>query len=272
MFDIDLDELDADDAAKAGAGLESGEWNVRRDACKALGDLADAGKAEPHLQRLRDLAASDPDYEVKKAARRALQQLRERGVQPRAAGPEAAAGASAGAPEDGRRAAHSGPTLLLRVFGDVLPMRTEREGVTPAELAELWEGAWGVQYASRVRFEAPEGSPTRHLNPREDAVPLSPAVVTLHCGVGSILLALATALKSYGMLSEDEVGAERERRRRQQAVESERRQEADAKEHERWRKAEMRRQQRRADESGACVTNAPFVRNKTLGEQTVAGL
>eukprot|EP00409_Alexandrium_fundyense_P009812 CAMPEP_0195044928 /NCGR_PEP_ID=MMETSP0347-20130606/12009_1 /TAXON_ID=2932 /ORGANISM="Alexandrium fundyense, Strain CCMP1719" /LENGTH=51 /DNA_ID=CAMNT_0040072633 /DNA_START=102 /DNA_END=253 /DNA_ORIENTATION=+ len=50
MFDdIDLDELDADDAVKAGDGLESSEWNVRRDACKALGELSAADKAQPFM-------------------------------------------------------------------------------------------------------------------------------------------------------------------------------------------------------------------------------
>mmetsp|Transcript_23004 Transcript_23004/g.47770 ORF Transcript_23004/g.47770 Transcript_23004/m.47770 type:complete len:272 (+) Transcript_23004:115-930(+) len=271
MFDdIDLDELDADDAVKAGDGLESSEWNVRRDACKALGELSAADKAQPFMARLKELALSDPDYEVKKAARKAMQLLREQGVQPPAASSSPSAG-EAGSSGAGQ-SAYTGPQILLKIFKEELPMRIERD-MTPNELTEFWEKSWGVQYASRIKFEAPEGSPSKWLNPREDLVPRSPAVVPLWAGVGSITLALATALKQYGMIREEDMGAERERRRQQQLAEAERRQEADAKEQERWRKSEMRRQQRQMDGGEqAAPLNLPFVKKKVLGGQTVAGL
>mmetsp|Transcript_91901 Transcript_91901/g.213614 ORF Transcript_91901/g.213614 Transcript_91901/m.213614 type:complete len:281 (+) Transcript_91901:182-1024(+) len=274
MFDIDLDDLDAEDAVKAGEQLHDAAFNVRRDACKKLGELGDTSKAEPHLLKLKELAGNDPDYEVKRAARKALQELREKGLYIPAAkiGPnleEAVAIPGAARNVTDLVLSYSGPKILLGIFKEVFPMRIEQDAVTPTELTELWENHWGVQYAGRVRFEAAEGSPTKWLNPREDIVPRSPHVVQLHASAGSILLDLSTALRQYGMLTREQVEVERERKRQQQVIESEKSHEANARQQERWREASLRKQQRGTEETFARL---PFVRNKALGEQAIAGL
>jgi len=90
-----------------------------------------------------------------------------------------------------------GPRANFRLFKEILPMPLEREEMTPAEITDMWEKAWGVHFASRIRFLAPDESAGKYLNAREDFVPLHPSVVELEAKNGSILYALATSLKEH---------------------------------------------------------------------------
>mmetsp|Transcript_26046 Transcript_26046/g.39074 ORF Transcript_26046/g.39074 Transcript_26046/m.39074 type:complete len:130 (-) Transcript_26046:2-391(-) len=121
-------------------------------------------------------------------------------------------------------------------------MRLERDDMKPVEITDIWERVWGVQYASRIRFESPDDSDTKFLSPQDDVVPLSPAIVRLDVAKTSIsiLYSLTTALKQFGRMSRDEVVVEKERRRQQQEAEAERRNKADAKEVARYKHLEVR--------------------------------
>jgi len=140
------------------------------------------------------------------------------------------------------------PSARFKIFRgknkfEVLPMHLEREDMKPSEITDIWERVWGVQYASRIRFEAPPDSVTRFLSPQDDVVPISPAVVKLDVAKTSIsiLYSLITALKQFGRMSRDEVESERERRRQQQVMDARKRDEADAREGNRYRHFEARR-------------------------------
>mmetsp|Transcript_34890 Transcript_34890/g.108518 ORF Transcript_34890/g.108518 Transcript_34890/m.108518 type:complete len:459 (-) Transcript_34890:98-1474(-) len=109
----------------------------------------------------------------------------------------------------------AGPRTNFQVLGDILPMRLERESMTPAEVTDIWETQWGIPYASRIKFEAPLDSERKWLNPREDTLPLHPAVVVLHEKAGSVLSALATAFKEYAGMKADEAEAARLKRLQQ---------------------------------------------------------
>jgi len=71
-------------------------------------------------------------------------------------------------------------------------------GMTSQEVALFWELEWGVHYASKIKFEAPLGAPSKTLG-RGDAVPTDPAVVRLRCSNGSVLASLATAFRQRGL-------------------------------------------------------------------------
>lgn len=94
----------------------------------------------------------------------------------------------------GRTAWEAG-TLLFEVLGAVLPMQLEtaEELRTPWELMQVWEEAWGVAYAKRLRFSAQPEDARRWLQAREDTVPAAPAVTRLS-GPASTLQALALEL------------------------------------------------------------------------------
>lgn len=105
-------------------------------------------------------------------------------------------------------------TLLFEVLGAVLPMHLAapgNAGVTPLEVGGVWE-AWGVAYASRLRFAAQADDPARWLNPREDRLPAAPLVTKL-MGKQSILQALALELTQRN--EEARSHAEASSRRRQ---------------------------------------------------------
>merc|ERR1712032_628683 len=108
--------------------------------------------------------------------------------------PVAVAPATAGAEVDIHMGEDSAVKASFQIRNEVLPMRLEREGMTPHEIAAIWE-EWGCKFASRIRFAAQPGSSGgKWLNAREDAVPTSPAVVRLE-GAGALLDSLAAALQ-----------------------------------------------------------------------------
>jgi len=107
----------------------------------------------------------------------------------------------------------------FRILGTVLPMRLPREGMTPQEVARIWQEDWGVAYAGNLRFQAPESqapepesSSKRWLNPREDAVPCSPDIVQLE-GKATVLNSLALSLRQHDERLKERSGAEGARRR-----------------------------------------------------------
>jgi len=106
----------------------------------------------------------------------------------------------------------SGPRANFKLFKKILPMRLEKEAMTPAEITDIWENRWGVRYASRIKFLAPAESERKYLAIREDTVPLHPAVVVLEENVGSILYALSTALKEYSGFTAEEAEVAHENR------------------------------------------------------------
>jgi len=65
-------------AERIARGLERGEWKVRYDSCRELAKLGLA--AAPYMQTLETLAERDKDNDVRKAAGKALQELREAGI------------------------------------------------------------------------------------------------------------------------------------------------------------------------------------------------
>jgi len=93
-------------------------------------------------------------------------------------------------------------TVFFKVVDDVLPMHLERQKLTPLEVTKIWEEEWGIAHATRVRFEAPDGSPTKWLNAREDFLPSPPVVIRLD-GKGSILQAIGVALKQRDSYAKD---------------------------------------------------------------------
>lgn len=74
----DIAALARDEAQRAADSLSDPAWNVRRNACKDLGTMGEA--ARPFLQALKRLVDTDDDFEVQKAARCALKDLRAAGV------------------------------------------------------------------------------------------------------------------------------------------------------------------------------------------------
>eukprot|EP00416_Gambierdiscus_australes_P019533 CAMPEP_0171065668 /NCGR_PEP_ID=MMETSP0766_2-20121228/6974_1 /TAXON_ID=439317 /ORGANISM="Gambierdiscus australes, Strain CAWD 149" /LENGTH=390 /DNA_ID=CAMNT_0011521785 /DNA_START=125 /DNA_END=1298 /DNA_ORIENTATION=- len=106
--------------------------------------------------------------------------------------------------------------VRFAVLDNVLPMRLPSESVLPQEVARIWEEEWGVPYAGTLRFRAPRGSSRRWLNPREDLLPCSPAVVGVE-GKGSVLCALALALRQRNERLKDQDNVAAARRRLQEA-------------------------------------------------------
>lgn len=234
---------DPAEAEQAAANLDSLDFSVRRNACRTLGRLGEL--AAPYFSALRRLADSEKDYEVRQAARDAVRKLRSAGVEVEEEGAHAAKGGpSSGAAE----AAEWWPKALFQVLGETLPMRLEREGMTPFEITEIWEKTWGIQYAGRVRFAAPEDSDARWLRAREDIVPRTPFVVRLEANSGTLLQALAGGLQLYGRMSQEEVFADRTRKLEEQTQAAEKRAVADAKEDARYLAMDHRRRWRQVEE------------------------
>lgn len=104
----------------------------------------------------------------------------------------------------------------FRIFDAVLPMQLPREGMTPQDVAKVWEEEWGVAYARTLRFQSPDSSSKRWLNPREDPLPCSPTVVRLD-GKAGVLNALALSLRQHDERLKSRSGADAARRRLAQA-------------------------------------------------------
>jgi len=192
---------------------------VRRDACKVFGGL---GKyAKPYLELIKGTADKDPAPDVRLAAKAALKELLEDGVAAAAAEKAAPAKPESKVTVLAPSPTWTGPIANFRIFDEVLPMHLEREAMTPNEVVKAWE-QWGVKGAGRCRFmlqpsegdqQAEQESAQAWLNPREDVVPLAPAVVRLEAKVGSVLSALAVALRQK-VGQEDAYREERLNRRR----------------------------------------------------------
>lgn len=98
----------------------------------------------------------------------------------------------------------------FRVLGEVLTMRLTSEAMTPAEVAEVWEQQWGVQYASKLRFYVPEDWEVdmKWFHPRNDVIPLAPHIVKLETTTHksrSVLYSLQACMKQYGKMTPEEV-------------------------------------------------------------------
>jgi len=235
---------DTAEAERAAAGLDDQSFSVRRNACRTLGRLG--ALAAPYFSALQRLAEGEKDYEVRQAARDAVRKLRSAGVRLEVErGDEGAAGAGG---TGGAEALDWWPKVLFQIFGETLPMRLEREDMMPAELTELWEKCWGVQYASRVRFAAPEDSDARWLRPKGDFVPRTPFLVQLEANNGTVLQTLASALKLYGRMTPEEVAEDRRSKLEEQMQAAERRAVADAKEDAKYLSMDHRRRWRQVEE------------------------
>mmetsp|Transcript_42038 Transcript_42038/g.63492 ORF Transcript_42038/g.63492 Transcript_42038/m.63492 type:complete len:277 (-) Transcript_42038:131-961(-) len=82
---------------------------------------------------------------------------------------------------------------LFEIQKQSFPMKLPQPNMTAADVMEIWEHEWGILYASRLRFAAPEGSSVKWLNAHGHSVPPAPAVVRLE-GAASVLQALASEL------------------------------------------------------------------------------
>ncbi|CAE7226306.1 hypothetical protein AK812_SmicGene18024 [Symbiodinium microadriaticum] len=176
MFDFDYEDLETADPApdpekeKAQAAAEAAQlladeaFTVRRDAVRSLGRLGLA--AGPYLAQLVETAESDHDYEVRRAAKQALRSLRQHGLSapredattvalrrpPNEKRTQVTTGASR-PPEEGAVSFRAeppdepeqlleewtGPKVCFDINGQLLDMCLEKEAVTPAEVAEIWE-------------------------------------------------------------------------------------------------------------------------------------
>jgi len=86
-------------------------------------------------------------------------------------------------------------------YEERMKMFVSREGMTPQEIASIWENQWKVPYASRIKFVAPPAEdgtmPTKKfLHARLDSVPSHPAVVRLE-GVPSVIQSLVGQLRLH---------------------------------------------------------------------------
>lgn len=241
MFDFDGLEAEVPSSAagvgpgvlkRVAQGLQSAAWHLRRDACKDVVRLGLGRAATPLRPALRRLADADEDYEVRQAARLAVESVGDDACPAAAPARADAAASSSGAPRAERTPARASaptatsdvarassgvarawaPTATFDVCGELLTMRLERAAMTPAEICHVWEESWGVAYASRIRFLSEPGAPEKWLSHREAIVPRAPFVVKLDASSGSVLESLRLAWKAYGGLSKEE--AEEERRRR----------------------------------------------------------
>eukprot|EP00405_Crypthecodinium_cohnii_P009084 CAMPEP_0206433836 /NCGR_PEP_ID=MMETSP0324_2-20121206/8762_1 /ASSEMBLY_ACC=CAM_ASM_000836 /TAXON_ID=2866 /ORGANISM="Crypthecodinium cohnii, Strain Seligo" /LENGTH=243 /DNA_ID=CAMNT_0053900161 /DNA_START=105 /DNA_END=840 /DNA_ORIENTATION=+ len=68
---------------------------------------------------------------------------------------------------------------LFEIQKQSFPMKLPQPNMTAADVMEIWEHEWGILYASRLRFAAPEGSSVKWLNAHGHSVPPAPAVVRL---------------------------------------------------------------------------------------------
>lgn len=136
----------------------------------------------------------------------------------------------------------SGPTLLCKIFDETLAMRLERDGMTPHDVAEMWEKEWGITGASRIKFCAPPEYDKKYLNAKEDLLPGPPFVVKLDVKLGSVIQNLALKIKRYGALSAEETQQKKTAEQQKFAEAAERRQRDDARQLDQW--AQMEQEQR----------------------------
>lgn len=103
--------------------------------------------------------------------------------------------------QEEEKAEDLGLHLNFTIRGEVLPMCVEREDMTPQDIADTWEKAWGCRGGGRLKFEAPAAFPStsgsKWYHPRNDTAPLHPEVVRLE-GPGAVLDAVALALRRRG--------------------------------------------------------------------------
>mmetsp|Transcript_120439 Transcript_120439/g.268779 ORF Transcript_120439/g.268779 Transcript_120439/m.268779 type:complete len:308 (-) Transcript_120439:41-964(-) len=267
----DPEELDRQAAEQAGQDLASGAFNVRLKACKTLSKLGAA--AVPYLPALleRSQKEKEDDYTVRNAARDALRDLREAGfelrkeedlIQQSMSVGTAASGATASAGSTSVPLQISGPVASFEIFGEVLHMRLERPEMTPAEVAEVWENSWGIEYAGRIRFRSPPGAPRKWLNSREDPVPRPPVVIFLESNVGSLLATLATALKTYGAMSSSEALEERMRKNQEALEDVPRRRQAIDRDARKAHLKELRRRQKKSGVAKGITDGQPWTEHK----------
>lgn len=208
----DAEELYHDVVQRIAHGLQHAVWKERCDACRLIPGLRLGQLASALLPTLKNLCDADPDFQVRKAARKALDALREEGVSMPAGATQGAVVLAREEIPETATTADGAPRAHFEIFKEVLSMRLEQECMTPMEITKIWERRWGVQYAGRIRFRAQPDAEAKWLNPREDTVPYAPLVVKLDAGAGSILYSLATAMRQYGEMTGAEAEAERARR------------------------------------------------------------
>lgn len=162
-------------------------------------------------------------------------------------GPEPTPVPSSGPSED-ESLPHDPLRLNFKIFSskvkyEVVSIRVDLENMTPDEVSTVWEDVWGVTYARRIRFDVhePDGS-RRRLNPREDVVPCSPAIIKLEAsaGAGGVLYTLRAAMRQYGNMSCDEAAQDRSRRQQEAEAGALRRAAADSMEAGRYSKLDTR--------------------------------
>uniref|UniRef100_A0A7S4QLT9 HEAT repeat domain-containing protein n=1 Tax=Alexandrium monilatum TaxID=311494 RepID=A0A7S4QLT9_9DINO len=203
----------------ASTALSDPAWDVRRDACRLLGKAGP--QSEPYLRALHRISEKDEDMEVRKEARSALQVLRVAGLVPptpvAAEAEERLASADVDVDLGGLASGpmETGPHATFRVLNEDLRMRLERDSMTPAEITEVWEKQWGIQYARRFSFMVLVASRERLLDPRADLIPCSPVPVRVHVKSPGLLYNLKAALKRFGESPAEEVFNGREAIRQQ---------------------------------------------------------
>lgn len=91
---------------------------------------------------------------------------------------------------------HDAPVVLkFSILSEiVLNLHLDTDQTTPHGLTSLWEEEWGVAFAHRIRFAAPQGFASKWLQFRTDFIPVAPAIVRLEAH-GSILNSLIVACK-----------------------------------------------------------------------------
>lgn len=94
--------------------------------------------------------------------------------------------------------------LQLQIGQELLCMDLPRKNLTPLEVTTIWEQEWGIAYAGRVKFKAPEDWDKKWLNIREDKVPEFPAVVRIEASMGSVLEAIANRIRSTKVKDQEE--------------------------------------------------------------------
>mmetsp|Transcript_144553 Transcript_144553/g.277375 ORF Transcript_144553/g.277375 Transcript_144553/m.277375 type:complete len:679 (-) Transcript_144553:51-2087(-) len=105
--------------------------------------------------------------------------------------------------------AWAGLVLRFQIHSAVLTMRIDKESVTPAEVAEIWEKQWNIKYADRVKFIAQCEGASKHLRVKEDVVPPRPELTRLE-GPPGVLMSLKTSMFRFHGLTAPEVLAKQE--------------------------------------------------------------
>merc|ERR1711920_420671 len=145
---------------QAAEDLANTTWAVRKEACVVL---SRAGQlAAPHLPTLMELSRKEKDYEVRKEAQKAVQALNAAGVTCEVREQEDddvvnKAIKNLTAPKRKTRVERGvmkapatiklikepekpeGPHATFVIYKEELPMRLEREAMTPYEVAQIWE-------------------------------------------------------------------------------------------------------------------------------------